>query len=299
MKRLLFIVFLSFAALGTQAQELNARIQVMAPQVPNMNAKSVEILQTTIRDYLNNNKWLNETYLQPERIDCNFVITITNWDGGSGYKAEAQIQSRRPVFGSSYTTTLLNLNDKDFDFNYTDGQPVEFSDQSFLSNLGSLLSFYAYTIIGLDKDSFSKLGGTQLYIKAQNILNLAQNGGNTGWKAYDGLRNRYWLNENLLNNIFEPLRVFIYNYHINGLDQMQDNNLKATKNILSFLPELQKMDKQKLGSIFPNVYFAVKAEEIANIFSLANNQDKMAAYNLLTDIDPANIGKYDLIKKAL
>lgn len=299
MKKLFLIVFLLLACSRIRAQEINATVQLMAPQVPNINRKSLEQLQTTIRDFLNNNKWTNETYLQQERIDCNFVITITNWDGSSAYKAEAQIQSRRPVFGSSYSSTLLNMSDKDFDFNYNDGQPLDFSDQNFLSNLGSLLSYYAYTIVGLDKDSFSKQGGTGLFIKAQKIMNLAQNGGNSGWKAYEGLRNRYWLNENLLNNNFDRLRNFIYNYHINGLDLLQDNSLKATKNVLSFLTELQQMDKQKLGSIFPNVYFATKTEEIVGLFSMANTQDKMTAYNLLTEIDPANIGKYDQIKKTL
>ncbi|HWW41852.1 DUF4835 family protein [Pedobacter sp.] len=299
MKKLLLFIFLSILISGLKAQEINARVQLLAPQVQNIDKKNLEALQTTIRDFLNNNKWTNETYLPQERIECNFIITINSWDGSSSYKAEAQIQSRRPVYGSSYSSTLLNMSDKDFDFNYTDGQPVDFSDQNFLSNLGSLLSYYAYTMIGLDKDTFSKMGGTQMFIKAQNIMNLAQNGGNSGWKAYDGLRNRYWLNENLLNNSFEHLRSFLYNYHINGLDLLQDNSLKATKNILSFLPELQQMDKQKLGSIFPNVYFAAKAEEIVGVFSLANPQDKMTAYNLLIDIDPANISKYDQIKKTL
>ncbi|PTT04087.1 DUF4835 domain-containing protein [Pedobacter sp. HMWF019] len=299
MKKLLLFILPYLFISGLRAQEINARVQLLAPQVQNIDKKNLEALQTTIRDFLNNNKWTNETYLPQERIECNFVITINSWDGSSTYKAEAQIQSRRPVFGSSYSSTLLNMSDKDFDFNYTDGQPVDFSDQNFLSNLGSLLSYYAYTMIGLDKDTFSKMGGTQMFIKAQNIMNLAQNGGNSGWKAYDGLRNRYWLNENLLNNSFEQLRSFIYNYHINGLDLLQDNSLKATKNILSFLPELQQMDKQKLGSIFPNVYFAAKAEEIVGVFSLANPQDKMSAYNLLIDIDPANISKYDQIKKTL
>ncbi|PYF72631.1 type IX secretion system protein PorD [Pedobacter nutrimenti] len=299
MKKLLIIALLSTAFFKAGAQELNAKVQMLAPTVPNINKRNLELLQTTIRDFLNNNKWTNETYLQPERIDCNFVITITNWDGGSSYKAEAQIQSRRAVFGSSYNSTLLNMSDKDFDFNYNEGQPVDFSDQTFLSNIGSLLSYYAFTIIGLDKDSFSKMGGTPFYIKAQNILNLAQNAGNTGWKAFDGLRNRYWLNENLLNKSFEPLRTFIYNYHRNGLDILQDDQTKAIKNILAFLPDLQQMDKQKLGSIFPNVYFASKGEEISNVFSLANTSDKMTAYNLLVEIDPANINKYEQLKKSL
>lgn len=292
---ILIISLLSFV--NSYAQELNVRVQVTAPKVPNMNKGNVDLIQSTVRNYLNNNKWSNQNYLPQERIECNLVITITAWDGSSAYKAEAQIQTSRPVFGTAYNTTILNLSDKDFDFNYSEGQPLDFSDQNYLSNLSSLLSFYAYTIIGLDKDSFTKLGGTQYYLKAQNILNIAQSSGNSGWKAYDGLRNRYWLNENLLNKSFQDLRVFIYNYHRNTLDFTQQDPAKAAKLLLSYLPDLKQMDKQKLGSIFPNVYFATKADEIVNLLSMGNDQDKTLGYALLSDIDPANLNKYDLLKK--
>lgn len=292
----LVLLFLLLFLTG-YTQELNIRVQVTAPKVPNINKKNIDLIQTTIRDYLNNNKWSNENYLPQERIECNLVITINAWDGNSAYKAEAQIQTSRPVFGTAYNSTLLNLSDKDFDFSYTEGQPVDFSDQNYLSNLSSLLSYYAYTIIGFDKDSFSKMGGTPYFLKAQNILNVAQVSGNSGWKAYDGLRNRYWLNENVLNKSFQELRVFIYNYHANTLDQMQDNPAKGTKLLLGYLPDLKQMDKQKLGSIFPNVYFATKAEEMVGILSLGTTQDKTQAYDLLDGIDPANISKYEVLKK--
>lgn len=295
---LLYTCLMLLACSGVSAQELNARVQVMAPTVPNIDRKNLELLQTTIREFLNNNKWSGETYLPQERIDCNFVITVTDWDGSAGYKAEAQIQSSRPVYGTSYNSTILNLSDKDFDFVYNTGQPVDFSDQNFISNLSSLLSFYAYTIVGLDKDSFIKLGGTPFFQKAQTLLNIAQTGGNKGWRAIDGLRNRYWMNENLLNKSFSELRIFIYNYHYNGLDQMQNSKVKGLKNVLNLLPALAQMDKQKLGSIFPNVYFATKAEELVNVFAGGDPQDKIKAYNLLAEIDPANLNKYEGLKAA-
>ncbi|MFI5450528.1 DUF4835 family protein [Pedobacter sp. UC225_61] len=298
MKKIIGFIFSLLICGFVHAQELNTRVQVLAPNISNINKKNLEVLQNTIRDFLNNNKWTTETYLPQERIECNLVLTITSWDGSSAYTAEAQIQSSRPVYASSYYSTLLNINDKDFDFNYNDGQSLDFSDQNFITNLSSLLGYYAYTIIGLDKDSFSKLGGTPYYNKAQNVLNVAQISGNKGWKAFDGLRNRYWLNENLLNATFKELRVFIYNYHFNGLDKLQDNVSNGAKNILALLPALQQMDKQKLGSIFPNVYFATKADEITNVLSTIDLQEKIKAYNLLSDIDPANISKYEALKKA-
>jgi hypothetical protein len=282
------------------AQELNARVQILAPTVPNIDKRNLDVLQKNLREFLNNNKWSNETYAPQERIECNFVITISEWDGNSAYKAEAQIQSSRPVYGSSYNTTLLNLNDKNFDFNFTEGQSLDFSDQNYISNISSLLGFYAYTIIGLDKDSFSALGGTFFHKKALTLLNNAQVSGNSGWKAFDGLRNRYWLNENLLNKAFEELRVFIYDYHYNGLDKLQDNAGRGVKKMISLLAGLKQMDKQKLGSIFPNFYFASKADEVVNVFSIPTGDptDRIKAYNLLVEVDPTNINKYEGLKQA-
>ncbi|ARS40860.1 DUF4835 domain-containing protein [Sphingobacteriaceae bacterium GW460-11-11-14-LB5] len=288
------LLLLGFGKL--QAQELNARVTLLAPQVSNISKPTLDALQKTIRDFLNNNKFSNESYKPQERIECSFVITINSWDGGSGYTAEAQIQSSRPVFNSSYNSTLLNMSDKNFDFNFNDGSTIDFSDQNYISNISALLTYYAYTIIGMDKDSFSKMGGTPYYKKAQNIINLAQASGNTGWKAADGLRNRFWFNENVLNPIFSELRNFIYSYHLSGLDQLTDND-KGLTQIVAALPALQQMDKQKLGSIFPNVYFASKAEEVTNVLSKLNGQERMKAYNMLAEIDPANIGKYEGLKK--
>lgn len=297
MKKTFGLLLFTFAALFANAQELNTRVQILAPTINNANRRSLDVLQNTIRDFMNNNKWTTETYLPQEKIDCNLVINITAWDGNATYTAEAQIQSSRPVFGSSYSTTLLNMSDKDFAFTFNEGQAVDFSDQNFLNNLSSLLGFYAYTIIGLDKDSFSKMGGTPYYQKALNLINLAQTAGGKGWRPVDGLRNRYWLNENLLNNSFKGLRTFIYEYHLNGLDKMQANANNGTKSILSSLNDLKQFDKQKLGSIFPNIYFAAKADEITNVLSLADPQDKIKAYNLLVEIDAPNTGKYDVLKK--
>ncbi|WP_293785200.1 DUF4835 family protein [uncultured Pedobacter sp.] len=288
------LVLVGFGKL--HAQELNARVTLLAPQVSNISKSTLDALQKTIRDFLNNNKFSNENYQPQERIDCSFVITINSWDGGSGYTAEAQIQSSRPVFNSSYNSTLLNMSDKNFDFNFNDGATIDFSDQNYISNISSLLTYWAYTIIGMDKDSFSKMGGTPFYKKAQNIVNLAQASGNTGWRAVDGLRNRFWFNENVLNPIFFELRNFIYSYHLSGLDQLTDHD-KGLTQIVAALPALQQMDKQKLGSIFPNVYFAAKAEEVTNVLSKLNGQERMKAYNMLAEIDPANIGKYEGLKK--
>ncbi|WP_129716717.1 DUF4835 family protein [Pedobacter sp. SYP-B3415] len=289
------ILLLSFST-HLAAQELLSRVQVLAPTVPNINKNSVEQLQKVVRDFLNNNKFSSEAYQPQERIDCILVITINSWDGGSAYKAQAQIQSSRPVYGTSYNATLLNMSDPNFDFNYSDGQTIDFSETTFISNLSSLLSFYAYTIIGLDKDSFSSLGGSPYYLKARNVINLAQTSGGAGWRASDGLRNRFWLNENLTNKNFELLRNFIYAYHFRGLDQLAANRTQGVNSVLEGLLELGALDKQKLGSIFPNVYFASKADEITGVLATAEQPIRMRAFNLLNEIDPANTAKYEKLR---
>ena len=280
---------------GVSAQELNANVQILAPKVSNINKAGIEQLQTTIRNFLNNNKFSNEVYLPQERISCSLVITINGWDGGSSYAAEAQIQSSRPVFNTSYNTTLLNISDKNFDFSYNDGATIDFSDQTYTSNLSALLTYYAYTIIGLDKDSFSNLGGNSYFKKAQRIINLAQVSGSSGWKAYDGLRNRFWFNENVLNPTFEGLRNFVYVYHLQGLDHLADGS-EGLKHIKDALLDLEKLDKQRLGAIFPNVYLSGKADEIVNVLSKLDQQQRLKSYNMLMEIDPANVGKYEALK---
>lgn len=296
MKKVILLILFSVFIRGSYAQELNARVQLLAPTVSNLNPNNLAMLQEVMRNFLNNNKWSTGTYLPQERIDCNFVITIRAWDGNSGYQAEAQIQSSRPVFGSTYSSTVLNLNDRDINFNYTEGQPLDFSDQNFINNLSSILAYYAYTIVGLDKDSFAQMAGTPYYIKAQQTMNIAQTSGNTGWKAADGLRNRYWLNENLLNTNYQPLRAFIYAYHLQGLDQLSKDQASAARNLYRSLTELSTLDRQRLGAYFPNIFFSGKSEELANIYSGLNASQRRSALDLLADMDPANASKYESLK---
>jgi hypothetical protein len=279
------------------SQDLNARVQILAPQLANSNKRILDILEISIKDFLNNKRWSVDALLPQERIDCNFVITITDWDGSSNFKAEAQIQSNRPVYNSSYSSTLLNISDRDFGFTYSEGQPLDFSEQNFINNLGSLLAFYAYIITGMDYDSFSKFGGTSYFEKAQTVLNNAQIAPNSGWKAFENLRNRFWLVENLTNKSFNPIRESIYIYHRDGLDVMVENQSKGRKAVLSVIPQLQKIDKQNQGSILNQIFFTAKADEIINILATADPQEKLKAYNALSVIDPANSLKYEVLKK--
>lgn len=295
--RYLFIILFSFLSTRTFSQDIYARVQIAAPLLQNTNERTLDALSLSISDFLNTRKWSSNNFQVSERIECNFIITITEWDGSSSFKAEAQIQSSRPIFGTSYNSTVFNINDKDFDFIYSEGQAVEFSDQNYINNLSSLLAFYAYVIVGMDYDTFSKFGGTDYYNKAQVVLNNTQSSPNKGWKAFENLKNRFWLIENLQNRAYNPIRETLYTYHRQGLDVMSDNLTKGRKAIISTLSQLQKIDKQKQGSILNQLFFTAKADEFVNVLRSADPQDKVKAYNTLSEIDPTNASKYESLKK--
>ncbi|MEY5068471.1 MAG: hypothetical protein RLZ47_333 [Bacteroidota bacterium] len=297
-KRLFLLFNLCCVFISLHAQDLNTRVQILSPKVQSANKRILDVLESGIVEFMNGRKWSSDVIKPQERIDCNLVINITEWDGSSpNFKAEAQIQVSRPVYNSSYNSTLLNLSDPFFDFYYIEGQAIDFSDQNYISNLSSLLAFYANIAVGLDCDSFSKLSGNPYFAKAQNILNNAQNSPNAGWKAFEGLRNRFWLIENLNNKSFIPLREAFYVYHRNGLDEMSDNPAKARQTIAQLLPELEKLDQQKQGAMLTQLFFTAKADELINILKNANTPDKMRAAQILMKLDPTNAAKYESLKK--
>ncbi len=295
MKNIIAATFLLLTCLTARAQDLNARVKVVAPKIQITNKRILQTLETAMKDFLNGRKWSADDIAPNERIDCNFVLNITSWDGSSTFSGELQVQSSRPVYNSTYTTTLLNINDRDIDFTYTDGQTIDYSDQNFQSNLSSIMAFYAYVIVGMDYDSFSKYGGTPYFLNAQTVMINAQTSSYKGWKGFDTNVNRYWLIENLNNKIYDNLREFIYNYHRNGLDMMADNPNKARKYISSILPVLSQVDRKRLGSYFPLAFFTAKNAEFVSIFSAASQQDRVNAMNILSAADPANGTKYQTL----
>ncbi|WP_428328703.1 DUF4835 family protein [Mucilaginibacter sp.] len=297
MKKISLYILLVCLGFSAAAQDLNARVQVLSPKIQSTNKRILQTLETAMKDFLNGRKWSADNILPQERIDCNFVLNVTSWDGSSAFSGELQVQSSRPVFNSAYTTTLLSVNDKDIDFSYTEGQTIDFTDQNFQSNLSSIMAFYAYIIVGMDYDSFSRFGGTPYFQAAQNVVTNAQTSSNKGWKAFDGTVNRYWLAENLNSKLYESLRGFMYDYHRNGLDLMSDNAGKARKAISALLPTLAQVDRQRLGSMFPLVVFTAKSNELVSIFSKADSQDRLQAMTILSEADPANGLKYQTLQK--
>jgi len=292
----LYILFFFLSGIAA-AQDLNATVQVVSPKVQSTNKRILSTLETAMKDFLNGRKWTPDNILPAERIECTFIMNITTWDGSSNFSAELQVLSTRPVFNSTYNSTLLNTLDKDVDFVYTEGQPMDFTDQNFQSNLTSILAFYAYVIVGMDYDSFSRFGGTPFFAAAQTVVTNAQASSAKGWKAFDGSINRYWLAENLNNKAYQPLRSFIYDYHRNGLDVMQDNTSKGRKAIADLLETLTQVDRQRVGAMFPLVFFTAKRDEFVAIFSKADGPQKVAVMNVLSQADPANGLKYQALQK--
>ncbi len=298
MKSLKWIVLGFCFIQQVHAQDLNARVQILSPKIQSANKRVLDVLQTTISDFLNGRKWSADELKPQERIDCTWIITITDWDGSSpNFKAEAQLLASRPVYNTAYNSTLINITDKEFDFYYAEGQAVEFAEQNYSGNLSSLLAFYANVVVGLDYDSFSKLGGTPYFIKAQNIVSNAQNASYKGWKGFENLHNRYWLIENLNNKSFLPIREGYYTYHRLGLDELAENPSTGRNAVLNLLPKLQEADRLKQGAMLTQLFFTAKADELVNTLLGASNSDKVNAYQLLIQLDPANASKYEALKK--
>jgi hypothetical protein len=300
MIRRLSVIFFLFTAFifKMEAQELNCIVTVATPQIQSSDKKIYETMQAAIYEFMNSKKWTNYTYSEEEKIECTILITISERTSDV-FKGTIQVQSRRPIYKSSYNSVMLNLIDKDLQFNYVEYQTLDYNDNSFTSNLTSLLAYYAYIIIGYDFDSYQIKGGTTFFEKAQTIVTNAQNASEVGWKAFESLaqNNRYWLVENLLNNIYAPIREANYSYHRKGLDQMVDNAATAKTSITAAFELLKKAHEEKPGSYLMTIFFISKVDEIVNIYSNASATDKTKVSTICKAIDPSNSTKYNQITK--
>ncbi|MBW8050062.1 MAG: DUF4835 family protein [Cytophagales bacterium] len=278
-------------------QELNCNIILNTENIQTTEKEIFQDMQAAFWEFMNNRRWTNDIFRPEERINCNLFFTFTDMPSISSFKATVQIQSTRPVYGTGYESILLNFVDKQWSFNYTESQPLEFNENNFTDNITSLLAYYAYIIIGLDYDSFSKLGGSDYYEKALNIVNNAQQSSAVGWRAFDGNKNRYWLNENLMNQQMQPFREGLYLYHRLAFDNMAKNPEQSRAHIISVLNKIKKVENIKPGSFLVRTFFDAKADEIVNVFTEASLQQKQQAFNLLRELDPTNVEKYEQIMR--
>ncbi len=295
MIRFLLLIIIILFPFITKAQELNCTVQVYAPQVQGTERKVYENMQTSIYEFMNSRKWTNYSYKQQERIECSIFITISDQIGTDQFTGSIQVQSRRPIFNTSYNSPLINHIDRDFVFNYLEFQALDFVENSYTSNLTSVLAFYAYIIIGLDFDSYQLYGGTPFFDKAQSVVNAAQNTQEKGWKAYENRKNRYWLIENLINKSYAGMRECLYKYHRLGLDMMYDKKEIGRNSVTAGLEALRKVNREKPGLYFMNIFMTTKTDELVNIYSDASPIDKNKVIPILREIDPSNSAKYNKI----
>ncbi len=297
MKKLssLLIIFFVFLTV-VYAQELRCNVSISATKIQGANRNVFRTMQADLYEFMNNRKWTDHVYAMDERIECNIFIQLDEQLSSDEFKGTMTVQLRRPVFNSSYETTLLNIKDKDFQARYVEFQPMEFNETSNRDNLTNLMAFYAYIILGMDYDSFSPDGGTEFFQKAQQIVNNSQNAREPGWKAYESERNRYWLVENLLNKSYAPFRQCIYRYHRLGLDQMNERIEEGRSEMAESLRLIQRVFRTRPSLYILQIFFDAKSDEMVNVFSNSYPDEKNRVLAILNECDPSNGSKYEKIK---
>ncbi|TWO30875.1 DUF4835 family protein [Seonamhaeicola sediminis] len=295
MRNTITVLIYFFIISAGWSQELNCNVVVNARQTGNENFPIFKTLEKQLNEFVNNTKWTNKTYLPQERVDCSMVVNITNYSGET-FQASLQVQSSRPVFGSSYDTPIYNYNDKDFNFRYLEFQNLIFNPTQFESNLISVIAFHVYMILGLDADSFAPNGGTPYFKQAQTITNYSQQGNFVGWKLEDGLQSRFMLIDNIMSPTFKEYRQVINEYHRQGLDVMSENTKEGKERIAATLTQFQAMNSRRPNSFLQRTFFDAKADEIAQIFSDGPNVNIASLKELLQKVAPMHSNQWQSIK---
>jgi len=300
MYRIILFSFFLFPGVICYAQELKARVSVISNRVANnVDKKTFQTLQTALNNFVNNRKWSTDNFAQQEKIDCSFLLNLESTDEPNIYKGSLTIQSARPVFNASYLSTMINFQDNDIIFKYAEFQQLEFNDSrvsgtdAASSNLTAIFAYYINIVLGMDYDSFSPRGGNTYFQKAQNIVNSAPEGKNiSGWKPFDGTRNRYWLVENLQNSKYAIIHDAIYSYYRLGMDKLYDEDANARIQILNVLSLLNNFNTENSNTMILQFFFQGKTQELIQIFSKASPPDKSRALDFLQRIDVSSATKY-------
>ena len=299
MNKISLFFLLCFCTLAGNAQ-LRARVSVLSNRVGNnVDKKTFQTLQTALNDFVNNRKWSSDNFNTNEKIDCGFLLSLESTGDANVYKASLTIQSARPVFNSSYSSPMINYQDNDIIFKYIEFQQLDFNESmvsgtdALVSNLTAVFAYWINMILGFDYDSFSQRGGNNYFQKAQNIVNNAPEDRTiSGWKAFDGTRNRYWLAENLLDSKYNIIHDAIYDYYRLGLDNLYDQEVTARNQILNVLSMLNTFNADNPNTMILQFFFQAKSQELVSIFSKSNPTEKSKALNYLTRLDVSSASKY-------
>jgi Domain of unknown function (DUF4835) len=283
-----------------KAQELQANVAVIANRLPStVDHKQFQTLQSALYNFINGRQWSNESFKSNEKIVCNFLINIASVADNNTYQATLTVQAGRPVFNTSYQSPLINFQDESFTFRYVEYQNLDFNDnrvagsEPYTANLTAEIAYYIYMILGLDFDTFSVRGGDPYFQRALNIVNNAPEGSNiNGWKPFDGIRNRYWLIENLTNSKYSLVHDAYYSYFRTGLDQMYDKDADARTAILNALNMLNTINTENPNLMIMQFFFQGKGNELSHVFQKSPPDEKARAVDLLTKLDVSNANKY-------
>ena len=298
--RLLTTAILMLCTIIATAQELQVKININTQQVERMDKSVFENLQQTLEQWMNDRQWTELQFQKHERIVVNFNLTVTKYDDASNlFECSAMIQANRPVFNSSYTTTLYNNKDGDFNFQYAQFDQLNYNDENVDNQLTALMAYYAYLIIGLNLDSFAPLGGTDVLQRCMHLINNAQSLGFSGWKSFEDSRNRFAIINDYLDEQMKPFRQLQYDYYRTGLDEMATNVERGRTNISEALEKgLKVAHEQKPLSLLPQIWTDYKRDEIANIYEGKGTQkEKQAIYEMLMSINAAQNNAWEKIRK--
>lgn len=295
MRNIVQIVFFLFAFVQLNAQELNCTVTINSDKIPGSNKQVFTTLQNSLNELINQTRWTSYNYKSQERINCNMSIIIDE-QSGSSFKGSVQIQSSRTVYNSNYSAPIFNFKDSDFSFQYVEFEPLIFSKTTFESNLVSMVSYYAYVILGMDADTFSQYGGVPFFTKAQDILVLAQQSGFSGWNQSDGTRTRFSLIDNILSPAYKQFHTAMYMYHLQGLDLMSSDAKKAKENIAESIAVLKTLYDARPNAFLLRVFMDSKSDEIVQVFSDGPNFDTFQLKKDLIKISPLNAEKWNSIK---
>ena len=294
--KLLFAITLLLPVIS-RAQDLNCDVIINADQIQTTDRNVFQDMETTLENFMNGRDWTPDEFRVEERIKCSLSITLIEMPTIGSFKATVQIRSSRPVYNTNYESIALNFADRDWAFTYVESMPLNFNQNSYTSNLTSMLAFYAYVILGLDYDSFSDLGGDSFYQIAQVIVNNAAQSGFPGWSALESTRSRFALIDDITNQQMQALRSGLYKYHRLGLDLFEQDPETTRANVIEVLESIRVIKSRYPSSIFVISFFDAKTDELVNIFDQASMQEKRKAYNLLVELNPNKTDLYSKIIK--
>ena len=301
MRHIVAILALIAMSIAMKAQELKCNISINSEQVQGSNKAVFTTLQQSMEEFVNTQRWTNMTFQEKERIECSMMIVVKSVQDNM-FVCEFTCQSRRPVFGTTYTTPTLNIKDANFTFTYQEYDRMEFQHNTFTSNLTALVAYYCYLIIAHDMDSFAKLGGTPYFQICEDIVTSAQsasldNAEMVGWKAFESNRNRYALTNNLMDEAFKKYRAYYYDYHRHGLDEMVNNVANGRARIAKDIKVLKEAYSARPATYLVGTFLDAKSDELVNIFKSGTTDEKKMVYELLMDIDPTRQDTYENINR--